>query len=258
MARSQPDHSGGSSRRGSYVEAVGHNQIVVDELTLHVPEAGLDVAALLQRPPGARWLLVLAHGAGAGMRHAFMEALAGELEAAGIATLRYQFPYMQQWRGRPDSPAVATATVRAAVASAAEAARDLPLLAGGKSFGGRMTSHVFAEASPSASMESIRRVHGLISFGFPLHPPNRPSAKRAEHLGRVEVPMLFLQGTRDALADLTLMRPLCEKLGERATLHVVEGADHSFHVLKSSGRTDAEVLRDLAGTAASWAHSLKR
>jgi predicted alpha/beta-hydrolase family hydrolase len=228
------------------------------ELTFRVSEFTGDVSALLERPPDARWLLVFAHGAGAGMRHVFMESLARELASVAVATLRYQFPYMQQQkRGRPDPPAVLTATVRSAIATAAEHAPDLPLLAGGKSLGARMTSHVFAEGPPSDAAEAIPRVQGLVFFGFPLHPPGRPSAKRAEHLGRVRVPMLFLQGTRDTLAELSLIEPLCAKLGKRATLHIIDGADHGFHVLKRSGRTDEDVLRELAETTAGWAETLQ-
>ena len=219
------------------------------ELTFRVSEAVGEVAGLLHRPPDARWLLVLAHGAGAGMRHAFMETLTLELANVGVATLRYQFPYMQQRRSRPDSPVVLTATVRAAIAAAGDAAPDLPLLAGGKSLGGRMTSHVLATDDAPA-------VRGLVFFGFPLHPPGRPDTKRAAHLERVGVPMLFLQGTRDTFADLTLLRPLCEKLGPRAMLHIIETADHSFHVLKRFGTTDADVLRELARSTSAWADSL--
>ena len=182
--------------------------------------------------------------------------LAHELADSEMATLRYQFPYMQQRRGRPDPPAVLTATVRAAIAAAAEAAPDLPLLAGGKSLGGRMTSHALSEPTTMGMADVTKRVRGLIFFGFPLHPPGRPGTKRAEHLERVDVPMLFLQGTRDTLADLALLRPLCAKLAPRVTLHIVETADHSFHVLKRSGTTDANVLRALARTTASWADSL--
>ena len=171
--------------------------------------------------------------AGAGMRHTFMERLAHELAASEVATFRYQFPYMEQHRGRPDPPAVLTATVRAAIATAADAAPDLPLLAGGKSLGGRMTSHALSEPPPTGMADATRRVRGLIFFGFPLHPPGRPGTQRAEHLDRVEVPMLFLQGTRDTLADLALLRPLCAKLTPRATLHIVDTADHSFHVLNA-------------------------
>lgn len=224
------------------------------ELTLRVSESVGDVATLLQRPSDARWLLVLAHGAGAGMRHAFLETVARELADVGVATLRYQFPYMQHERPRPDPPAALIATVRAAIAAAAEVASDLPLLAGGKSLGGRMTSHLLADQP--AAPDALARVRGLVFFGFPLHAPGKPSATRAEHLERVAPPMLFLQGTRDTLADLSLWRPLCAKLGPRATLHIVETADHSFHVLKRSGRTDAEVLRELARTTASWAEAL--
>jgi len=211
------------------------------------------VSALLLRPAKARWLLLLAHGAGAGMRHPFMEKLAGELASVNIATFRYQFPYMEQraakGRRAPDAPAVLTATVAAALRAAAEAAPGLPLLAGGKSLGGRMTSHAAAQGM-------LDGVRGLVFFGFPLHPPNQPGTKRADHLAKVPMPMLFLQGTRDTLADLNLLRPICGKLGPRATLHVVESADHSFHVLKRSGTDDATVLRQLAETMASWAERL--
>ena len=232
-------------------------QTVTTELTVRVPEPEGYVTGLLERPEGAHWLLVLAHGAGAGIRHAFLEGLASELASASIATLRYQFPYMEKHRGRPDSPKVLTATVRAAMAAAAEAAPDLECLAGGKSLGGRMTSHVLSE-TPHAGVEgSVARVRGLVFFGFPLHAPGKPSMKRADHLNQVKVPMLFFQGTRDALADLTLMQSLCAQMESRATLHVVDTADHSFHVLKRSGTTDANVLTELARTTASWAASLE-
>ena len=214
-------------------------------------DGGVEVSALLSMPAKARRLLVLAHGAGAGMHHPFMEMLAGELASVGVATFRYQFPYMEERRRIPDSPAVLTATVVAAVRAAAEAAPGLPLLAGGKSMGGRMTSQAAAE-------HPLDGVRGLVFFGFPLHPPNRPGTKRADHLARVATPMLFLQGTRDTLADLKLLRPLCAKLGSRATLHIIETADHSFHGLKRSGKSDAEVLRELAETAASWAEGIER
>ncbi len=213
-------------------------------------EGGGEVSAILMRPANARWLLVLAHGAGAGMTHPFLERLARELASVGVATFRYQFPYMEQRRRVPDSPSVATATVAGAVRTAAKAAAGLPLFAGGKSFGGRMTSQ-------AASQGLLEGVKGLVFFGFPLHPPNKPSTKRAEHLAKVQIPMLFLQGTRDTLADLALLRPICEDLGVRATLHIIETADHSFHVLKSSGKTDADALRELAETTASWAENLK-
>src|ERR1700682_4756519 len=220
-----------------------------ERLQFAVEGAG-DVSAILMRPQKAGWLLVLAHGAGAGMTHSFLEKLAHELADAGVASFRYQFPYMEQRRRVPDSPPVAMATVARAVRAAAKAAGGLPLLAGGKSFGGRMTSQ-------AASQQLLEGVHGLVFFGFPLHPPNKPGIKRAEHLAKVQVPMLFLQGTRDTLADLKLLRPICAELGKRATLHITETADHSFHVLKSSGRTDADVLRELAQTTAGWAENLE-
>ena len=209
-------------------------------------EDGGGVSALLLLPAEPRLMLVLAHGAGAGMAHPFLESLAAELAAVGVATLRYQFPYMEQRRRVPDSPAVLTATVRAAVHAAAGLAPRLPLIAGGKSMGGRMTSQ-------AAALQPLDGVRGLVFFGFPLHPPNKPGTKRAEHLKHVTVPMLFLQGTRDTLADLKLLKPICEDLGSRATLHIIETADHSFHMLKKSGKTDAEALRELAQTTASWA-----
>lgn len=178
------------------------------------------------------------------------------LNSEGVATLRYQFPYMQQQRRRPDSPKVLLATVRAAIVSAAEAAPGLALLAGGKSLGGRMTSHLLSEPPQPGASGGIPRVRGLVFYGFPLHAPGRPSAKRAEHLDQVTVPMLFHQGTRDTLADLTLMRSVCSRLGPRVSLHAIDTADHSFHVLKRSGTTDAQVLQELARTTASWADTL--
>lgn len=204
-----------------------------------------DVSAILLRPDDAWGGYVLAHGAGAGMRHRFMEAIAQALAARGMATLRYQFPYVEAGSRRPDPPGVLEATVRAAVAKARELLPDLPLVAGGKSMGGRMTSN-------AAAHRPLDGVRGLVFLGFPLHPPKRPATSRAEHLERVEAPMLFLQGTRDDLADLGLMTDVCHGLGPRATLHVVEGADHGFSVLKRSGRTDAEVLDELADTITEW------
>jgi len=219
-----------------------------DKLRFAVEGNG-ELSALLVHPAAAKWLLVMGHGAGAGMAHPFLEKLAAELANAGIATLRYQFPYMEE-RGRvPDKPELLTATVAAAAGLAAKTAPELPLLAGGKSMGGRMTSQAAAE-------NLLASVKGLVFFGFPLHPPNRPSTKRAEHLTKVGVPMLFLQGTRDTLADLTLLRPVCAKLGSRATLHIISEADHSFHVLKKAGKTDAEVMTELALTTAAWADKL--
>jgi predicted alpha/beta-hydrolase family hydrolase len=209
-----------------------------------------EVSALLLRPDHARALLVFAHGAGAGMRHPFMAATSGRLAAAGIATFRYQFPYMEAGSRRPDFRATLLATVRAALAAAAAAAPDLSLLAGGKSMGGRMTSLAAAEAP-------LAGVRGLVFFGFPLHPAGRPSSERADHLDQVDLPMLFLQGERDKLAELELLRPVCARLGARATLHEIPSADHGFHVPKRSGRTDAEVLDDLARTVAAWALPLR-
>ena len=210
-----------------------------------VPDAG-EVSAILLRPQNAEFLLVLGHGAGAGMNHPFMTALANELAEQRVATFRYQFPYMEQRRKVPDRPPLLTAAVRSAVHAASVAAPDLPLFAGGKSLAGRMTSLA------AASENGLDKVRGLLFFGFPLHPPNQPGTKRAEHLPKVRVPMLFLQGTRDALANLELLRPISTELGARATLHVIDTADHSFHVLKSSGKSDAGVLRELARTAATW------
>ncbi len=215
------------------------------ELTFAVGGRTGEVSGLLLRPGGARLVYVLAHGAGAGMRHPFLETVAQRLAERDIATLRYQFPYMEQRARRPDAPAVAAATVRAAVAEAARRAPGLPLIAGGKSFGGRMTSTAQAE-------EPLSGVRGLAFLGFPLHPPGRPEDTRAEHLARVQIPMLFLQGDRDEFADLKLLRPVVKRLGERATLHLVEGGDHSFKVLKRSGRTDGDVMTELVGAIVEW------
>ena len=219
------------------------------ELRIAVDERAGDVSGLLVRPDGARLLYVLAHGAGAGMRHPFLETVARQLDGRGIATLRYQFPYMERRASRPDPPAVAAATVRAVVAEAARVAPGLPLVAGGKSFGGRMTSTAQAE-------EPLPGVRGLVFLGFPLHPPGRPDDKRAEHLAQVRIPMLFLQGDRDEFADLKLLKPVVKRLGDRATLHLVEGGDHSFKVLKGSGRTADQVMNELAATIDGWATSL--
>ena len=185
------------------------------------------------------------------MLHSFMEAISEELASQSIATFRYQFPYMEQGGGRPDPPAVLVATVRTALQAATEAAPDLPLLAGGKSLGGRMTS-------TAASQSPLPGVQGVVFFGFPLHPPGQSSTDRARHLQSVTVPMLFLQGTRDKLAELELLRPVCNDLGSLAQLHIIEGADHSFAVLKRSGRTDREVLQELGSTVTEWAARLER
>jgi uncharacterized protein len=217
-------------------------------LTILVPGAS-EVSALYTRPTKARWLMTLAHGAGAGMSHPFMAALSEELAKVEIATVRYQFPYMQEKRRVPDPPALLHATVMAAVATAKKIGKGLDLLAGGKSMGGRMTSQ-------AAAAHPLENVRGIVFYGFPLHPPNKPGDKRAEHLSRVTIPMLFLQGTRDTLADLSLLQPICAQLGDLATLHVLDTADHGFHFLKHSGKTDADGLRELAGTTASWAAKL--
>ncbi len=203
------------------------------------------VSAILMRPEVATCLFVFGHGAGVPMTHAFMEEACQKLSTRGVATFRYQFPYMERGGRRPDNSTVLISTVRAAVEAAAKAAPDLPLLAGGKSLGGRMTSMAMAESA-------VPSVRGLVFFGFPLHPARQPDTKRAEHLANVKTPMLFLQGTRDDLADLKLIRRVSRSLGENATLHVVEGADHSFDVLKRSGRTRDEVLDELVDSVAGW------
>lgn len=208
-------------------------------------DAATTVSALWQTPAAPQAACVLAHGAGAGMQHAFMQALADALAEQGVATLRYQFPFMERGSKRPDAPALAQATVRAAVAAAAARAGDLPLFAGGKSFGGRMSS----QAQAAAPLPGVR---GLAFVGFPLHAAGKPATARADHLAQVALPMLFLQGTRDELADLALLRPVLEALGERATLQVVDDADHAFHVRRRSGRTDTQVVQDLAETMARW------
>jgi predicted alpha/beta-hydrolase family hydrolase len=203
-----------------------------------------DLSGLLLVPPRAIACCVLAHGAGAGMTHPFMEAVAIELAARRIATLRYQFPYMQRGARRPDPPGVAEATVRSAVAGAARLT-ELPLIAGGKSFGGRMTSQAQAAAP-------LPGVQGLAFFGFPLHPAGRPASDRGGHLSDVHVPMLFLQGERDKLADQQLIGRLTTQLGQRATMRIFPHADHSFHVPARSGRTDTEVRRELSDAFADW------
>jgi predicted alpha/beta-hydrolase family hydrolase len=219
-----------------------------ERFTFEVHE-GLRVSGQLDLPAAARACYVLAHGAGAGMDHPFMSAAARELGALGIATLRYQFPYMERRSRRPDPPALCHATVRAAVDDAARRSGGLPLIAGGRSFGGRMTSQ--AQAA-----EPLPGVRGLAFLGFPLHPAGKPSDARALHLSQVQVPMLFLQGTKDALADAARMRALAQRLGGRATLHLVADADHSFHVPARSGRGDAEVRRELLEVLAGWVDTL--
>lgn len=209
------------------------------------PEQGR-VSALFLRPQRAIAQLVLAHGAGTDMRHSFMEDLSQALAAKQIATFRYNFPYKEKGGGGgPNGKGVLTATVRSAAETAARTAPDLPLFLGGKSLGGRMTSLASSEAP-------LPKVKGLVFFGFPLHPAGKPATARAEHLSHVDIPMLFLQGPRDTLATPNLLGPVIKRLGKRATLHMVEGADHGFKVLKRSGRTESEVIQELAEAAANW------
>jgi predicted alpha/beta-hydrolase family hydrolase len=207
------------------------------------------VSALLVQPLQARACYVFAHGAGAGMAHASMETIASGLADRGIATLRYQFPYMEKASKRPDPPAIAHAAVRAAVREAARCCPKLPLIAGGKSFGGRMTSQAQA-------IDALPGVCGLAFLGFPLHPAGKPSSDRAKHLGDIQVPMLFLQGTRDALAELDLLEPVVRRLGKLAKLHLVKEADHSFHVLARSGRNDREVMAEVLDAFAAWVDTI--
>jgi predicted alpha/beta-hydrolase family hydrolase len=218
------------------------------QLTLDTGKSGA-VSALLSRPDEPRACYVFAHGAGAGMTHSFMEAFADGLCKRGIASLRYQFPYMEKGSKRPDPPAIAQAAVRAAVGKAAEIFPGLALIAGGKSFGGRMTSQAQAAAP-------LPGVHGLAFVGFPLHPAGKPSTDRAEHLVKIDIPMLFLQGSRDSLAEVTLVEGVVKHLGRLATLHLVDGADHSFHVLARSGRNDREVMDEILDAFAGWANSI--
>jgi predicted alpha/beta-hydrolase family hydrolase len=213
--------------------------------TLSIPIAeGRSVSGLMVKPPAPHACLVLAHGAGAGMTHPFMTSVAAGLGERGVATLRYQFPYMERGSRRPDPPRIAQETVRAAVAEAGRLVPG-PLFAGGKSFGGRMTSQAQAE-SP------LPGVRGLIFLGFPLHPPGRASDERGAHLSEVHVPMLFLQGTRDDFAGLPLLEPLVGRLGAHATLELIDGADHSFHVRARAGRGDAEVLAGMLDVLTAW------
>jgi predicted alpha/beta-hydrolase family hydrolase len=219
-----------------------------EPLSLAVTE-GISVSALLLMPEHARTLLVLAHGAGAGMRHPSMQTLATQLAARGIGTLRYQFPYMERGSRRPDPPALCHATVRAAVGEAANRAEHLCVIAGGRSFGGRMTSQAQAAAP-------LPGVAGLVFFAFPLHPAGRPSDERARHLFQTELPMLFLSGTRDALAEWPLMQALAKRLGPRATMQGLQEADHSFHVPARSGRGDGDVLTEALDALAGWIERL--
>jgi predicted alpha/beta-hydrolase family hydrolase len=221
--------------------------LAAQPLTIEVKPT-VRVSALLQMPAQPTACFVFGHGAGAGMNHSFMADLSAALGARNIGTLRYQFPYMENGSRRPDPPALCHATIRAAVEAAKTHAPGVALLAGGKSFGGRMTSQAQA-ATP------LSEVKGLVFVGFPLHPAKQPASERGTHLADVKVPMLFLQGTRDELADLTLLEPLVGRLGKLATLKKIEGADHSFHVLARSGRNDREVLDELADTIARWTSS---
>ena len=214
---------------------------------LATPEKG-EVSALLVRPRDASRLLVLGHGASTDMRHATLQAIADQMAGVGIATFRYNFPYSEYGKGR-DAQGVCTATVRAAVATARGVARDLPLLAGGHSFGGRMTS-------TAASESPLDGVRGLVFFAFPLHQPGKPDTKRADHLGAVTVPMLFLSGTRDELAELDLLQSVCTKLGDRATLHLLDTADHGFRALKRSRKSEEDVFAEMARVVRDWASAL--
>ena len=214
------------------------------KLDIQIANAG-SVSALLIRPAEARACFVFAHGAGAGMTHPFMETFATGLGERGVASLRYQFPYIEKGSRRPDPPAIAQAAVRAAVAEAGRTCPGMPLIAGGKSFGGRMTS----QAQAITPLVSVR---GLAFLGFPLHPAGKPSGDRAKHLAGVHVPMLFMQGTRDSLAESTLLESVVNSLGPSASLHLVREADHSFHVLARSGRNDREVMKEILDTLSTW------
>ncbi len=224
------------------------DQAAIELKFVATPEKGA-VSALLMRPLEASHLLVLGHGASTNMRHATLQTIAERLSEVGIATFRYNFPYMEYGKGR-DSQAVCTTTVRSAVAAAHRAAPDLPLLAGGHSFGGRMTSNAAAE-SP---LEGVR---GLVFFSFPLHQPGKPDTKRAEHLDAVTIPMLFLSGTRDELAAPALLESVCKKLGKRATLHWLDTADHGFRTLKRSRKSDEDVFAEMARIVRAWASRLE-
>jgi predicted alpha/beta-hydrolase family hydrolase len=220
------------------------NTVSPQQLKIEVDGADA-VSALLLRPSSAQACFVFAHGAGAGMTHAFMETAAAGLCDCGIATLRYQFPYMEKASRRPDPPVIAHAAVRAAVAEASRCCPGLALIAGGKSFGGRMTSQAHA-------ITPLAGVHGLAFLGFPLHPAGKPSDTRAKHLSDIHIPLLFVQGTRDKLAELPLLASLVNRLGAPASLHLVQEADHSFHVLVRSGRTDRDVMSEIIATLSAW------
>jgi uncharacterized protein len=221
---------------------------MVQQLTIEVGQT-TSVSAILTHPLRPSACFVFAHGAGAGMIHSYMEAAAAGLAARDVATLRYQFPYMEKGSKRPDPPAVAHATVRAAVQVAARALPGVPLIAGGKSFGGRMTSQAQAK-------QPLAGVRGLAFLGFPLHAAGKPSVDRAAHLSDIHIPMLFLQGTRDKLAELDLLEPVIADLGARATLHLVDGADHSFHVPARSGRKDDDVMHEVLDAFVAWSATI--
>jgi predicted alpha/beta-hydrolase family hydrolase len=222
----------------------GDRKATAESLTVAIDDQHR-ISGLLSIPAGSRACFVMGHGAGAGMTHPFLARLATDLAAQGIATLRYQFPYMEEARKRPDSPMLAHATIRAVVAEAVRRAAGLPLFAGGKSFGGRMTSQAQA-------LQPLDGVRGLIFLGFPLHPAGRPSIERARHLADIAIPMLFLQGTRDQLAGLDLLAPVLAQLGNRTRLEIIADADHGFHVRASSGTSDQAVRQTMALTIAAW------
>jgi predicted alpha/beta-hydrolase family hydrolase len=225
------------------------NEPTVSELRFAAAPGAGEVSAILLRPPVCHALIILGHGAGAGMRHRFMDGIAQALSAHGIGTFRYQFPFVEAGRRRPDRAPVLTGTVRAAVAAARELEPDLPLLAGGKSMGGRMTSSAQAESS-------LAGIRGLVFLGFPLHLPGDPSNARSDHLNDVDVPMLFVQGTRDRLAEMDRMAAVVESLGDRAELRVVQDADHGFDVLKRTGKSIAEIYDDMAVVVRSWTDTI--
>ena len=227
------------------------NKIKTEKFQFQATKSSGKVSAVLMLPEEPGYLLVLAHGAGAGMNHSFMELLSGKLAARNFAVFRYQFPYFEQGKRIPDPPNILAATVSSAVETASDKVKGLPVYAGGKSLGGRMTS-------TAASKEALPNVRGIIFFGFPLHAPNKPSSDRAEHLFKVNIPMLFLQGTRDKLADLNLLKPVIKKLKEKASLQILEGADHSFHVLKSSGKKDEQIIEELADSSLNWVKEIEK
>jgi predicted alpha/beta-hydrolase family hydrolase len=216
----------------------------VTKLSFEASKSSGNVSAITYEPPDAKAILVLAHGAGAGMNHPFMESLASKLAGKSIAVFRYNFPYIENKRRSPDVPNILMSAVKSAALKASEL-YSLHVFAGGKSLGGRMTSN-------AASKNMLLGIKGIIFFGFPLHAPGKPSSDRAEHLYSVNSPMLFIQGTRDKLADLSLLNPVIKKIGDKASLHIIDGADHSFHVSKSSGRNDEEALDEIADAAGEW------